>query len=125
MNPIILIGAFIVTLALLSYGIGSISIQRFKMVTPGVLWFLTAGVILDLAAIICMIIGTKNNIFTFHFILGSVALLVMLADVILIWRLYVKKKLYADVDEKLHAFSKVAISFWIFAYLAGSLMVIV
>jgi len=126
MNPISMIGAFIVTLALLSYGIGSISVQRFKMVSPGVLWFLTAGVILNITAIICMIIGLDNSsTFNLHVYLGLSALLAMFVEVILIWRIYLKKKLYADINEKLHAYSRVAISWWIIAYLTGSLFVIV
>ena len=125
MNPITITGAFIVTLSLLSYGIGSISVLRFKMVSPNVLWFLTAGLILDIVAIICMSIGADTNSFSFHNFLGFSALLVMMLEVILIWRTYLKKKLYADIDEKLIAYSRIAISWWIIAYITGSLMVIV
>lgn len=118
-------GAFIVTLSLLSYGIGSISILRFKMVSPSVLWFLSIGVILDIAAIICMTIGAAPTAFSLHNFLGVSALLLMLVEVILIWRTYLRKKLYAVIDKKLIAYSRLAIGWWIVAYLTGSLLVII
>lgn len=125
MNPISLLGAFIATLALLSYGIGSISVLRFKMVSPGVLWFLTLGIILNISATICMTLGSDDSSFNIHVYIGFSAFLVMFVNVILIWLLYLKKKMYAEINEKLHAFSRVAIIFWIIAYLTGSLLVIV
>ena len=125
MNPISMIGAFIVTLSLLSYGIGSISVQRFKMVSPSVLWFLTTGVILDITAIIFMTIGTQQSSISLHAILGFSALLGMLVEVILIWRIYIKRKLYTRIGKKLLAYSRVAISWWIIAYITGNLLVIV
>ena len=125
MNPISLIGAFIITIAFLLYGIGSISIQRFKMVSPGVLWFLNLGVILDITATVLMISGSQNGPFTLHGIVGYSALLAMLIEVILIWRIYIKKELYAEIDSKLRAYSKIAISWWIIAYITGNLLVIV
>jgi hypothetical protein len=125
MNPISLTGAFIVTLALLSYGIGSISIQRFKMVSPGVLWFLSLGVVLHVVATVFMIIGSQNTPFTFHGFLGYSALLAMLIDVILIWHIYFEKKLYAEIGERLHVYSRIAYYYFIITYITGSLLEIV
>lgn len=124
MNPISMTGAFIVTLALLSYGIGSISLQRFKMVSPGVLWFLTLGVVLDITATIFMIIGSQNTPFTLHGFLGYSALLGMLIDVIFIWRVYSKDKLNATIGKKLQIYSRIAYGWWVIAYITGSLLVI-
>ena len=112
------------TLALLSYGIGSISIQRFKMVSPSVLWFFSAGIILNVITTVLMTTVTRNNLFSIHGILGYSSLLFMLIEVILIWRLYFIKKLYAEIGAKLRAYSGVAISWWIIAYIKGSLLVI-
>jgi len=125
MNPISLIGAFVMTLALLSFGIGSISIQRFKMVSPSVLWFLSAGLILNVITAILMTTGAGNNLLSIHGILGYSSLLFMLIEAILIWRLYFIKKLYAEIGAKLRAYSRVAISWWIIAYITGTLLVIV
>ncbi len=124
MNSISMTGAFIVTLALLSYGIGSISIQRFKMVSPGVLWFLTLGVVLDITATAFMIVGSKNTPFTLHGFLGYSALIAMLVDTILIWRIYVKHKINAFINRKLHYYSKLAYLYWILAYITGSVLII-
>ena len=88
MNPISMIGAFVVTMALISYGVGSFSLQRFKKIKKTVLWFLSVGIILDIIATICMIIGSTNSPFTVHGFLGYSALLVMAIDIILVWRLY-------------------------------------
>jgi hypothetical protein len=65
MNFLAVVGAFIITLSLLSYGIGIIAVVRFKIVTPGILVFLTLGVILDFIAVIMMIINSeKIDVFT-------------------------------------------------------------
>lgn len=124
MNSISVTGAFIITFSLLSYGIGSITLQRFKMVSPGVLWFLTMGVVLDIIASIFMIIGSQKTPFTPHGFLGYSALLVMLVDVYLIWRIYYKEKINAFVGKKILAYSKIAYAWWVIAYLTGSLMII-
>lgn len=124
MNPISITGAFIITIALLSYGIGSISLQRFKMVSPGVLLFLTAGVILDIAGTILMIVGSKNTPFTLHGCIGYSALLAMLTDLILIWLVYSKKGLNTFVSKYLYLYSKIAYGWWVIAYITGSLLVI-
>lgn len=124
MKTISLIGAFLVTFALLSYGVGSISIQRFKEVNKGVLGFLTLGIILDIAAMICMIIGSKNTPFTWHGFIGYSAFIVMAIDVTLIWRVYFKKGLNMKVNRKLHLYSRLAYIWWILAYITGSLLII-
>lgn len=124
MNPISITGAFIITIALLSYGIGSISLQRFKMLSPGVLWFLSIGVILDITATIFMIIGSKNILFTLHGCIGLSALLAMLIDLILIWRVYSKEGFNVFVSKKLQLYSKFAFGWWVIAYIIGSILVI-
>ncbi len=124
MNSISITGAFIITFSLLSYGIGSISLQRFKMVSPGVLWFLSLGIILDITATIFMIAGSQNTPFTIHGFLGYSALLVMLVDVFLIWKIYYKEKINAFVGKKLLLYSKIAYGWWVIAYLTGSMLVI-
>lgn len=124
MNSITLIGAIIITIAFLLYGIGNISIQRFKMVSPGVLWFLSLGILLDMVATVFLIAGSPNHLFSVRGIVRYSALLVMLVEVILIWQLYITRKTNAAIGEKLRAYSRVAISWWIIAYITGNLMVI-
>lgn len=125
MNPISLTGAFIVTIAFLLYGIGTISSLRFKMVSPGVLWFLSLGFLLDVTATVFKIIGAPNNLFSLRGIFRYSALLAMLGVVILIWRIYITEKMNAEIGEKMLAFMRVAMSWWIIAYITCTLLVIV
>lgn len=123
MTSLSIIGAFIVTLSLLSYGIGCFSLQRFKSVSPGVLWFLSLGVFLDIVATVFMIIGSKSPGFTLHGLLGYSALLVMLIDVVFVWSEYIKDK-HTFVGKGLLIYSKIAYGYWVIAYLTGSLLII-
>ena len=83
-------GAFVITFSLLSYGIGSISLQRFKVVSTGVLVFLTIGIVLDIIAATLMIMGSENTPFSIHGFIGLSAIAVMFADIVLLWRYFRK-----------------------------------
>ena len=124
MNPISMAGAFVVTFALLSYGIGCISLQRFKVIKPGVLIFLSVGIFLDAVAAVLMIIGSESTPFTLDGFLDYSALLVMLIVVILIWRVHNKKGMHAKVGTNLLLYTKAAFGWWVVAYITGSLIVI-
>ena len=124
MNPISMIGAFVVTLALISYGIGSFSLQRFKKIKKRALWFLTLGIVLDITATICMIIGSTNSPFTVHGFLGYSALLVMAIDIILVWQTYLKNGVNTKINKSLLVYAKLAYGWWVIAYVTGSLLVI-
>lgn len=123
MNTYTMTGATIVTFALISYSIGIITEQRKKVVSRTVLIFLTAGIILDITATTFMIIGSKNSPFTLHGMLGYSALLAMLTDNILIWRLRLKQGLGVSVPRGLHLYSRYAYSWWVLAYITGSMLV--
>lgn len=124
MNPISLAGAFVITFSLLSYGIGSISLQRFKVVSTGVLVYLTIGIVLDLIAATLMIIGSRHTPFSLHGFLGLSAILVMFIDVVILWRYFSKKGSEATVSKPLLLYSKIAYLWWIIAYLTGSVLII-
>lgn len=124
MNPLAIIGAFIITLSLLSYGIGIIAVLRFKIVTPGILIFLTMGVLLDIVAVTFMVIGSTKTIFTPHGILGYLAMLTMIINLILIWRAYLKKGFDSILDNSVILYSKIAYIWWLIAYITGSVLVI-
>jgi len=124
MNPLSVAGAFVITISLLSYGVGNITLQRFKMVTPGVLWFLSLGVVLDIIASIFMIIGSRYNMFTLHSLLGYSAMLAMIVEVSLIWRVYFLKRNNAVLNKKLLTLARLTYGWWIAAYITGSLLVI-
>ncbi len=124
MNPLSLIGAFIITLALLSYGVGSISVQRFKIVTPSVLIFLTLGVIFDFTAVAFMIIGSGKTPFSIHGLLGYSAMLTMVLDTFFIWRFYLRNGFDVEISKNIITYAKFAYGWWVIAYLTGSLLVI-
>lgn len=124
MSFISLIGAFIITLSLLTYGIGSITLQRFKLVTRSVVAFLTLGVCLDITAVSLMIIGSANGPFTMHGIIGFSALFVMLTDTLWLWKVFFKYGNDKKANKALLLYSRYAYGWWVVAYFTGSLLVI-
>ena len=124
MNSLAIVGAFVITLALLSYGISCIAVQRFKIVTPGVLIFLSLGVLLDIIAVIFMIIGSEKSIFSPHGLLGYSAMLTMITDLVLIWRFYFRNGFDEVISNSILLYSKIAYGWWVIVYITGSLLVI-
>lgn len=122
MNTLSIIGATIVTLALISYGIGIISEQLKKRMIPRVLIFITLGVVLDVTATIFMILGSKNSPFTVHGFIGYSALLVMVIELVMIWRAHNKSGMGSEVPKGLHLYSRFAYMWWVVAYVTGSLI---
>jgi len=122
MNTLSIIGATIVTLALISYSIGIISEQLKRKIIPRVLIFITLGVILDVTATVFMILGSKNSPFTAHGFIGYSALFVMLIELIRIWKTYNSSGMNAEVPRGLHLYSRVAYVWWVVAYITGSLI---
>jgi len=125
MNVLLMIGSFVVTLALIAYSIGIITEQRTHKIGPTVMRFVTIGIILDIIATTFMIVGSPNSPFTYHGFLGYSALGVMLIDVILIWRLKLKEGIDAEVPKGLHFYSRYAYAWWVIAFITGGLMVII
>ena len=125
MNILLMIGSFVVTLALIAYSIGIITEQRKHKIGRTVMRFVTIGIILDIIATTFMIVGSPNSPFTYHGFLGYSALGVMLIDVILIWRLKLKEGIDAEVPKGLHLYSRYAYAWWVIAFITGGLMVII
>jgi len=122
MNTISIIGSVIVTMALISYLISLITEQVKKIISKRVLIFLTIGLSLDITATACMIIGSPNSPFTFHGFVGYSALSIMIVETILIWKTYMTNGINAPVPRGLHIYSRIAILWWIAAYITGSLL---
>jgi uncharacterized repeat protein (TIGR03987 family) len=125
MKTISMIGAFIVTLALISYSIAVFNERRKKHINKFILSFLTTGLVLDITATACMIIGSTNSPFTLHGSLGYSALTLMLIDTVLIWRFYNKNGIGLEVPKSLHRYTLISYSWWVIAYITGSLLVMV
>lgn len=120
-----MIGALIVTLALISYSIAVFSERKKKSISKTILLFLTMGLVLDITATICMIAGSTNSPFTLHGLLGYSALTLMLIDTILIWKFYKSNGSNLEVSKSLHRYTLIAYSWWVIAYITGSLLVMV
>jgi uncharacterized repeat protein (TIGR03987 family) len=123
MNPTLIAGTRIVVLALIFYSIGIITEQRKRHITNLVLIALTIGIILDITATAFMIIGSPNSPFTLHGFLGYSALIAMLIDTIFVWRFRVANGNDSEVSKSLHFYSRYAYSWWVIAFISGSLLV--
>lgn len=123
MKPIIMAGTSIVFLALISYSIAIISEQKNRKLNGKILLFFTIGIIFDISATICMIIGSENTPWTLHGIMGYSSLTGMLIDAILLWKLKAAKGISADVPKSLHTYSRYAYIWWVCAFITGGLLV--
>jgi len=124
MKPILMIGSTVVTLALIFYCIGIITEQRQKRINKKVLTFLTLGLISDVSATLCMIIGSSNSPFTFHGFIGYAALLAMIIETVMAYRFNLQFGSEKQVSKKLHLYSRFALILWIAVYITGSLLVV-
>ncbi len=124
MNSLTVAGAIIISLSLLLYGIGFITIHQYKSVSLGVLTFLTLGILLNITAHVLMIIGSKGSLITAHSMLGFSSFLVMLIYVVFTWQKFFIKKAGAVLHKKFLTLSKLAYGLWVIAYIAGSLLAI-
>jgi len=131
MNATLYKAVVVVTFALIFYSIGIITEQRNHAISRRVLGFLSAGVACDIASTGLMIIGSGKIPITVHGFIGYSALIVMLIDTILIWRLWTKNRVKItnvgfssdaidDIPQKLHIYTRLAYIWWIIAYIAGA-----
>lgn len=124
MNPLAIIGAFIITLSFLAYGIGTISLVRFRIVGRIVLFFLSMGVFFDLLAITLMTLGANGSPYTMHGFIGATAFIVMLVNTVWCWNVFTKRGLDSKAGKKHILYTKAAYLVWVIAYFMGSIMII-
>lgn len=122
MNPTLMAGTFVVTMALISYSFAILKEQKHRALNLTVSTFLTLGVLLDITATILMILGSKNKGLTVHGIIGYTALAGMLIDTILIWKLKLKVGDLAPVPKNLHLYTRFAYAWWMIAFFTGGLI---
>ena len=122
MSPVLIAGTVIVNLALIAYGIGVFSEQRSHRVSLATLNWLRMGVIFDITATTCMIIGSSRGWFTVHGVLGFSSLAAMMLETALAWR---HRATRGDerVPRWLHRYSRFAYGWWIAAYITGAVLV--
>lgn len=125
MNPVLMAGTIIVNFALISYTIFIYHEHKHKASTPKTVFFLTAGVILDVIATVCMIKGSSNTPFTLHGFVGYSSLAGMLTDAVLIWKHKTKFGDNMPFPNWLNVYSKIAYTWWVMAYITGAILVII
>ncbi len=118
-----IIGSVIVTLALVFYSIGFVRENKKKLITSGVLFFFSLGILFDITATIFMILGSSKGMLTLHGVIGYSSLLGMLTDTFLLWRHNIRKGNLTEVSRGLHLFSRIAYTWWVIAYITGGLLV--
>jgi hypothetical protein len=120
-EPIVIVGVVIVNLALIVYGIGIVAEQRSHRITAKTLNILRVGVVLDIVATTCMVIGSGAGL-SLHGYIGFSALAAMLSETLFAW-----KHRSDHGDEKvpgwLHQYSRFAYGWWWVAYVAGAWLV--
>jgi hypothetical protein len=69
-----------------------------------------------------MILGSRNSPFTPHGFIGYSALLVMMTELVRVWRTYRRSGIRSDIPKGLHLYSRYAYIWWVVAYITGSLI---
>jgi uncharacterized repeat protein (TIGR03987 family) len=123
MKPILIIGTTIVNLALIFYTVGVLSEQKNKIVSLFSIGFITTGVVFDIVATVCMILGSSHTALSSHGLFGYSALLLMLVDCVLLWRFRILKGEAIIVSKALHLYSRFAYIWWVVAYLTGAVLI--
>ena len=122
MTPWIRAGVSIVVLALACYTIGTALHQREHRVTRRVMRFLLAGLVFDIVATACMIMGTQSEGVTLHAVLGFSALAGMLVETVLAWR---HRTAHGEqpVSDRMAMYSRIAYAYWVIAFISGGMLV--
>jgi EamA domain-containing membrane protein RarD len=121
LNPTLIKAVIVVTFALVFYSIAVLTEQKKGFISKVVLWFLTAGLVLDVTSTILMIIGSRKIPITIHGFIGYSALTVMLIDTILIWQFW-RKHRNTYVSRGLNIYTRLAYCWWVIAYIAGAII---
>jgi hypothetical protein len=112
-------GVALAVVALACYGVGTAAHQRQLRVTRVALWFLAAGLLLDVLATACMVMGTTRPGLTLHGAIGYSALAGMALETALAWR---HRRANGDerVTSALATWSRVAYAHWLFAFVSAA-----
>ncbi len=122
MKSILIVGIIIVNLALISYSLAIFKQFRCRLMGRNVLLFLTVGLIFDISATVCMIIGS-GNFLTLHGVIGYSSLLGMIIDTGFSYRLLFRSGINSPVTSKFMRFSLLAYFYWVSAYITGAVIV--
>ena len=124
MSTIIIAGVIFIHIALVLYTIFIIKQYKHKRATKGVLGFITAAVIFDITATGCMMIGTVENYFSLHGILGYSALVVMVTDAIFIWKHKLNFGSDMPFSKTLNRNTRLGYGLWLLAFFTGEMVAV-
>lgn len=123
MKPILLAGVVIVNMALVSYSIGIITQLLTKKISKKVLIFLSFGLLFDITATVCMILGSSTGGISIHGLIGYSSLLGMFLDTLFSYRYARKSGLNTEPGKRFNTWSGVAYGYWVVAYVTGAIIV--
>ncbi len=124
MSTIIITGVIFIHIALVLYTIFIIKEHKYKRATNGVLGFITTAVIFDITATGCMMVGTVENYFSLHGVLGYTALVVMVTDAVFIWKHKLNFGSEVPFSKALNRNSKLGYGLWLAAFVTGEMVAV-
>ena len=124
MSYVIVAGVILIHIAFILYSVFIYKEHKYKRATNGLLVFITAAVMFDISATVCMMIGTAEKYFSLHGILGYTALAVMVTDAIFIWRHYNKFGSEVPFSKTLNRNSKLGYILWLIAFFTGEMLAV-
>jgi heme A synthase len=119
MNLFLYCGVLFASIALVFYSMFFWKTRTIKELNRSNCIIQTIGLGFDISGTTLMIIGSKNIPLTVHGILGYSALLAMVAETILIWRVHITKN---EKKKGINIYSCISYVWWICAYFAGGLI---
>ncbi len=123
MDPLLLVGTRIVIVALNAYSVAGYLLYKKKLAANIVLFFQSKVLYFDIAATALKILGSTNTPFSVHGFLGYSALVGMVIETILLWRFRMQKGKEYPVSLRFHLYSKLALFWWVTAFVVGALLV--
>ncbi len=123
MKPVLIAGISIVNLALVFYSVAILTQLRKRKLSSRVLVFLSLGLVFDITATICMILGSDEGPVTLHGFIGYSSLLGMMTDALFTFRKVRKNGLGVPVEKRFNRWSTTAWLYWIAAYITGALII--
>jgi len=124
MSYVIIAGVILIHIAFILYSVFIYKEHKYKRATKGLLVFITAAVLFDISATVCMMIGTAEKYFSLHGILGYTALAVMVTDAIFIWKHKNKYGSEVPFSKTLNRNSKLGYILWLIAFFTGEMLAV-
>lgn len=124
MDPIILVISFIMTLAFLAFGIGSVTLERFRIIGTLVLVFLSIGFLFNATALLVMILFFPSSLLSTNGLIMFSSFTIILVDTVWAWGRYLKNGIDSRVSLALVRYTKIAFFVWVINYLWGIVLLI-